>query len=107
MIHLINEINSVLQYHFDKILVLTVPRFTQRHQTVKQKLEGISFDFFYGIDKYHLTKDYLKNHYCYDKNKTLSVTNHFPPLNKGEIACALSHKKIYRTMVENNWKSVL
>ncbi|MBL0267698.1 MAG: hypothetical protein IPP99_03225 [Chitinophagaceae bacterium] len=38
--------NQLLQSYFDKVLVLTVPRFTDRHEKVKQRLQGIQFDFF-------------------------------------------------------------
>jgi glycosyl transferase family 25 len=103
----VTEINSLLQQHFDKVVVLTVPRFTERHEKVKQSLNGISFDFFYGTDKNELTEEFIKANYHYCKKNSLTITQTFKPLNTGEIACSLSHRKIYQAMVDNNWSHVL
>ncbi|MBK6633138.1 MAG: hypothetical protein IPG38_01410 [Chitinophagaceae bacterium] len=40
------NISNFLQQYFDKILVVSVPRFTSRHERVKQSLEGLPFEFF-------------------------------------------------------------
>jgi glycosyl transferase, family 25 len=101
------NINTVLQQYFDKVLVLTVPRFKDRQEKVKQRLDGISFDFFYGVDKNDLTEEYIRNNYHYDKKNSLAVRQYYPPLNTGEIACALSHRNIYQAMIDNNWQHVL
>lgn len=103
----ISEINSILQTHFDKVLVVTVPRFKERHERVKQRLQGISFDFFYGTDKNDLTEEFLSKNYKYDKKNTLAPGYYFKPMNTGEIACSLSHRMVYQAMVDHNWKKVL
>ena len=41
----IQEINTALQQYFDKVLVLTVPRFKERQEKVKERMAGIDFDF--------------------------------------------------------------
>lgn len=99
--------NQILQQYFDKVLVLTVPRFKDRQEKVKQRLSGIAFDFFYGVDKNDLSEEYVRNNYHYDKKNSLAVRQHYPPLNSGEIACALSHRNIYQAMIDNNWQHVL
>ena len=103
----LSNINGLLHQYFDKVLVLTVPRFKERQEKVKQRLDGISFEFFYGVDKNDLNEDYLRNNYQYDKKNSLAVRQYYPPLNTGEIACALSHRNIYQAMIDNNWKHVL
>jgi glycosyl transferase family 25 len=100
-------INTVLHQYFDKVLVLTVPRFKERHEKVKQRLAGIEFEFFYGTDKNELTPEFINQHYVYDKKASLSVRQVFPEMNTGEIACSLSHCNIYEAIIENNWKRVL
>ncbi len=99
--------NDLLQSYFDKVLVLTVPRFLERQEKVKQRLEGISFEFFYGTDKNDLTNENISRNYYYDKKNSLAIRQYFPPLNTGEIACSLSHRNIYQAMIDNNWKRVL
>ena len=103
----LSNINDLLHQYFDKILVLTVPRFKDRQEKVKQRLSGISFDFFYGVDKNDLTEEYVRNNYQYDKKNSLAVRQYYPPLNTGEIACALSHRNIYQAMIDNNWEHML
>lgn len=103
----IAEINNVLQQYFDKVLVLTVPRFKDRQEKVKERLKGIDFEFFYGTDKNELDDSFISDNYLFDKNNTLAVRQYFPSLNKGEIACSLSHRNIYQAIVDNNWKRVL
>ena len=49
-----------LQQYFDKILVVSVPRFTDRHEKVKQQLAGLPFDFFWGADKLQLNYNKVK-----------------------------------------------
>ncbi|MEK7224904.1 MAG: glycosyltransferase family 25 protein, partial [Bacteroidota bacterium] len=103
----LSNINVLLQQYFDKVLVLTVPRFKDRQEKVKHRLSGISFEFFYGVDKNDLTDEYIRSNYHYDKKNSLAVRQYYPPLNTGEIACALSHRNIYQAMIDNNWQHVL
>ncbi|MGQ0738904.1 MAG: glycosyltransferase family 25 protein [Bacteroidota bacterium] len=101
------DINNLLQSHFDKVLVLTVPRFKERHEKIKQRLAGISFEFFYGTDKNELTEEFISRNYTYNKKNSLAVSYYFKALNGGEIACSLSHRMIYGAMINNNWQKVL
>lgn len=101
------HINKVLHGYFDKILVLTVARFTERHEKVKQRMQGIDFEFFYGTDKNDLTPERISSEYVYDKKASLSVRQVFPEMNTGEIACSLSHCNIYEAIIHNNWQRVL
>ena len=107
MADLILDINKLLQQYFDKVLVLTVPRFKERHQKVKERLAGISFEFFYGVDKNELDAEFVARNYKYDKKNSLAIRQVFKELNTGEIACALSHRAIYQAIVDNAWKRVL
>lgn len=103
----LKEINDLLNRYFDKVLVMTVPRFKERQEKVKERLNGISFEFFYGVDKNDLTEAFIQDNYVYDKKNSLAITQQIKPLNKGEIACSLSHRSIYSAMMENNWQRVL
>jgi glycosyl transferase, family 25 len=103
----IGDINELIRQYFDKVFILTVPRFKNRHEKVKQRLSGISFEFFYGVDKNDLDENTISLNYSYHKRNSLAVRQIFPPLNKGEIACALSHRNIYQTMVDNGWERIL
>jgi glycosyl transferase family 25 len=101
------HMNEILHRHFDQVLVLTVERFTDRQQEVTERLAGIDFSFFYGTDKLELTEAVIPQLYHYDKRHSLSVRQYFPPLNTGEIACSLSHRRIYENILEKGWQHVL
>lgn len=98
---------QVLHSYFDKIFVVSVPRFTDRHEKLKQNLEGLKFDFFWGADKQKLNYEELKTGGVYDERRAQKLQRQRKALNIGEIACSLSHRNLYATMIENNWNRVL
>ena len=96
-----------LQNYFDKIFVVSVPRFTERHQSVAEKLRGLSFEFFWGTDKQQLDMEKLKQDGTYDEEKAKKFQRQGKALNIGEIACSLSHRMVYEEMIRHGWKRVL
>jgi glycosyl transferase family 25 len=102
-----SHISDFLHQYFDKILVVSVPRFTDRHEKLKQSLAGLPFDFFWGADKLQLDYDKAKADGTYDEQKAQKLQRQGKVLNLGEIACSLSHRNLYAAMIENGWKKVL
>ena len=96
---------SGLEQFFDKILVVTVPRFKERHAAVAKKLEGLPFEFFWGADKLALTPEFISENY--NETKARRLQRQGKALNSGEIACSLSHRMVYEAMIQNGWKKVL
>ena len=102
--------NITLEYmnrFFDKILVVSVPRFTERHERVKQNLAGLSYDFFWGADKLQIDFETAKTDGTYDDQRAKKLQRQGKALNLGEIACSLSHRNLYAAMIENGWQKVL
>jgi glycosyl transferase family 25 len=102
-----SNITNCLQQFFDKILVVSVPRFTDRHERVKQSLQGLPFDFFWGADKLKLNYEEVKADGTYNEQMAKKLQRQGKALNLGEIACSLSHRNLYAAMIENSWKKVL
>ena len=98
---------KLLQEYFDKILVVSVPRFTDRHRQVEQHLQGLHFEYFWGADKLLLDYNTAKADGTYDEQRAKKLQRQGKVLNLGEIACSLSHRNVYSAMIENNWKRVL
>ena len=96
-----------LQNHFDKIFVVSVPRFTSRHAAVTKNLQGLSFSFFWGTDKQNLDLEVAKKDGFYDEATTIKKQRQGKPMNSGELACSLSHRSIYAEMIKNNWQRAL
>ncbi len=101
------HISNYLTHYFDKILVVSVPRFTDRHEKVKKNLEGLPFEFFWGADKLQLNYEESKVNGTYDEQKAKKLQRQGKALNLGEIACSLSHRNLYAAMLENDWSKVL
>lgn len=102
-----SNISNRLQKYFDKIFVVSVSRFADRHGQVKKNLEGLPFDFFWGADKLALDYDIVKTNGTYDEQKARKLQRQGKALNLGEIACSLSHRMVYEEMMKNNWQKVL
>lgn len=88
-------------------MVVSVPRFTDRHESLKQSLDGLPFDFFWGVDKLELNYDEAKTNGTYDELKARKLQRQGKVLNLGEIACSLSHRCVYEAIIENGWQKVL
>ncbi len=100
-------ISKVLQQYFDKIFVVSVPRFADRHTRVNERLAELPFDFFWGADKLKLDLEQAKHNGIYDEAKTKQLQRQGKSLNLGELACSLSHRMVYEEMIKHNWKRIL
>lgn len=100
-------VNEFLSGYFDRIFVVSVPRFENRHQSVKESLQGLSFDFFWGADKLKIDQEAMKKNGSYDEAQSLKLQRRPVPMNTGEIACSLSHRMVYEEMIKHNWQKVL
>ena len=96
-----------LQQYFDKILVVSIPRFAERHEKLKEHLKGLSFEFFWGTDKLQLNKDELIREGSYNEELAKKHQRQGKSLNLGEIACSLSHRNLYTFMIAQEWEKVL
>ncbi len=87
--------------------MLTVPRFTDRQQRIQQNLQGLPFEFFFGVDKLVLKINQAADEMIYDDQKAKNLNRVNKELSIGEIACAISHRNIYAAMIENGWQRIL
>ncbi len=101
------SINSFINQYFDKILVVSVPRFTDRHERLNQSLDGLQYDFFWGADKQQLDFDIAKTDGTYNEAMAKQLQRQGKSLNPGELACSLSHRMLYEEMMKHHWKRVL
>jgi glycosyl transferase, family 25 len=102
-----SHINDFIKNYFDKVFVVSVTRFADRHVQLQKTVEGLDFDFFWGTDKLTLNRETLIAENMYDEAAAKKNQRQGKALNDGEIACSLSHRSIYAAMVQNNWQRVL
>lgn len=101
------EISDLLHKYFDKIFVVTLPRFADRQQRMNEHLKGLPFEFFFGADKLEIDYETARADGTYDEAKAKKLQRQGKPLNPGEIACSLSHRNIYSAMVKEGWQRIL
>lgn len=94
-----------LNAFFECIFVLTIGRATQRHKHIASVLNGLEYEQFIGVDKNELSADALAADY--DDAKARAVQKSPRSLFLGEIACALSHRKIHEEIVRRGLKNTL
>jgi glycosyl transferase family 25 len=102
-----SEAAAALGSFFDKILVLTLDRATDRHEHVRRALDGLDFEFFSGVDKMTLDPERVVVEGVYEPRRARKLHRHGYEMRLGEIACAMSHLAIYRRILEAGWQRVL
>lgn len=96
-----------LQRYFDKIYVITIKRAVERQQQVKHQLDGLTFEFFYGVDKQNLGMDIIDTNKKHYTSKTRLFYRKNRRMMPGELACSLSHRNVYNDIIENGYRRVL
>jgi len=101
-----DDVSNFLQNYFDKILVISTPRFTDRQQRLQQNFDGLPFEFSWGADKLQLNMETVQQDGTYDAVMAAKLERLGNPLHLGEVACSISHRNIYEAMIKNGWKKV-
>ena len=78
---------------FDHIFVMSIPTFVDRIENMKQRLDGVDYEFFYGI--YGKDVDVQKYRDLGSK------------LTRGQMSCSLSHILLYEKIVNENLDNIL
>lgn len=102
-----NSSFSVLNQFFDHIYVLTLHRATDRQANIKNVLSGLDWSFFYGCDKQELNMQQVVAEKVYDDALHRKTKRTARSMSLGEIACSISHKRIYQDMLTNGYKNAL
>ncbi len=101
-------IAGLLESYFDKIFVVSIERATDRHLRVTKQLEGLNVEFFWGTDKQLFDWEKIKTGYdVYDDVKSKKYNRVGKGMNAGEVACALSHRRLYEHIAKKGYHRVL
>jgi glycosyl transferase family 25 len=96
-------VKAVLAEFFDRVYVLSLRRCEDRHAFIKAELEGLPFDFFWGVDGKTLTPREVAE--SQDVAAIRAVMHR--DMSTGEVACALSHRLIYEDALAHGYRRVL
>jgi glycosyl transferase family 25 len=108
---------EILNKYFDKVFVITLkheldsekfvsvdglrPTANNRIERIKERLIGLDYEFFYGVDGSKCEFGNVET--TSDGTKIVKPQN----LTFGQIGCSLSHVKLYELISNSNWDRVL
>lgn len=98
---------EALNRFFDRILVVTLARATDRQARLAQRLAGLRHELVLGFDKAELDFPALVREGRYDPARARAVDRFGREMNPGQVGCSLSHRKIYEDAVREGWGRVL
>lgn len=106
---------TVLNSYFDKIIVLTIKRNGARRDILKQILNGLEYEIFYGVEGGTLEINNLIATGKVDpdidnlfRKANIDYMNmKSDPIHINQIACSLSHVEIYKYIKEKSFEKVL
>lgn len=102
-----NTTIAFLENYFDKIIVITLERASGRQAKLRERLEGLNFDFFYGVDKHQLSWEKVHSQGLYDDRKARQLNRWGKGMILGHIACSLSHRNLYQHILDQGYRRVL
>ena len=98
---------STFNDFFDHIYVITLSRAISRQGVIRQNLQGLNYEFFFGVDKQeHPISDMIRDG-IYDEAKAIKNQRYNKTLTGGQICCAWSHKKVYEDVIKKGYQKVL
>lgn len=96
-----------LNQYFDHIYVLTLDDAVERQNNIEQVLKGLNWSFFKATDKRNLYPETFEQDGVYNDARHKLTKRTSRSMKTGEVACSLSHVRMYQDMLENNYKHVL
>lgn len=98
---------EALNEGFDRIFVLTLARAVDRHRAFEHALAGLRYEVVHGHDKLDLEVADLERRGLYDDREARRTDRYGRSMTVGQIACNLSHAKIWRRMLDEGLERVL
>ncbi|MVN22246.1 glycosyltransferase family 25 protein [Mucilaginibacter arboris] len=106
---------KILNTYFDKILILTIQRNANRREILKQVLGGLDYEIFYGVEGSMLKlKELIESGVVAANIQDIYKQTNIDYMNMGsspvhinQIACSMSHIKMYQYILDNQLDKVL
>lgn len=102
-----NSAIEIINGYFDKIFVLSLPHAKDRQQNIEKVLDGLNWEFFWGTDKKQFTQESVQQDGVYDDKAHKNTKRTTRSMNLGEVACSISHRRMYQQMLDNNYQRIL
>ena len=96
-----------LNQYYDKIYVLSVEAAAERRKLFTNRFKGLEYSFFFGADKNKFTVEETIEKNIFNRELTIKHHRYSKTMKDGELACAWSHKMMYKEMIAKNYNRVL
>ncbi len=93
--------------YFDKIYVISLKGSTSRHESIKHHLNELNYEIFWGTDKRDLPQTITQDTSFYDDTAHRQIKRTKRSMILAECACADSHRRIYKDVIDNDYNRVL
>lgn len=98
---------EALNRFFDQVYIITIERAGDRRTKLAPLLDGLVYEFIYGVDKHVLEQDEILLKKVYSETKSRRLNRYGNPMTIGHIACSLSHCVVYKDMLKRGFEKVL
>jgi len=98
---------KALNQFFDHVYVITIQKADDRRAKLLPLLEGLSYEFFYGMDKNILQDDNAFLNEVYNDAKSRRLNRYGNAMTIGHVACSFSHCMVYKDMLDRGFDRVL
>lgn len=96
-----------LNQYYDKIFVLSLPRLHDRIAHINTALQGLNYEFFWGVDKENTSIEQLKTDALYNSSQYQEFYKKPEEMALGMLCCSLGHLQIYEYIVKNKIERTL
>lgn len=96
-----------LNEYYDHIYVITIKPAARRRQILKESLQGLDYQFFFGADKADFSVQELKEKGIYDEVASMRHHRYGKQMLPGEVACAWSHRLVFEDMITRGYEKVM
>ncbi len=83
---------------FDRVFVITLARASERRAVLAKRLAGLDYTIHYGVDWRQLDCAQLERE-GYDERRARQASRLGRPMQLGQIACAISHRRVYEEIL--------
>ena len=92
---------------FDKIVVISLKRATERHPRIEERLRGLRYEIHWGTDKDEMDLAALERSGAWSPARARQVHRNSKLMAPGHVGCAFSHRAVWQAIVENGWSRTL
>jgi glycosyl transferase family 25 len=98
---------DALNRFFDRRVVITLRRATDRQAKIRESLAGLDYELFFGVDGRDIDLADLERSGLYSDALARKAVRARRSLRPGEIGCLLSHRAVYEKMLADGWHRAL